>query len=242
MSPTKLSEKDILELKEYRLTDIAEGHSIEFASLVDAKQLPGVLAWLTGRIGAPNACVTSSILIKRLGFYAVIHLYAMTALEQKLNVDLEELKLVDQIGNDLWLPDFYLGDFGSEEPGRDHSSWREAVLINLFSHCLTPLVHLLREQTRLSEKVMWENIVIYIQWMYEKLMGDAEFQIRAEADYHYLFHEAAGNLFGDYEENPLSAFSREGGTERKTCCLSYMLRRQEKKTCKICPLKDQLSG
>jgi len=242
MSPKKLSEQDFQKLKEYRLSDTADGHSVDFSSMLDPAQLPGILAWLTGRIGAPNACVTSSILIKRIGFYAVIHLYAMSALEKKLNVDIRGLKLVDQTDSNLWLPDFYFGDFDSEELGKDRDEWREWILTDVFARCLFPLIHLLKEQTRLSEKVMWENVAIYIHWIYGELMKDGEIEPRAKADYQYLFHKADGKLFGDYEENPLSPFARESGTERKTCCLSYMLKRKEKRTCSTCPLKEHISG
>ncbi|VEF49721.1 putative ferric iron reductase protein [Bacillus freudenreichii] len=235
MSQNRLSHQETQKLMEYRLAVADAGQSVGYASLLDPKRLPDFLAWLTGRIGAPNACVTSSILIKRMGFYAVIHLYALTVLDKKLNVDLRELKLVDHSNAELWLPDFFLGDVDVQEPSEDRNEWRAAVLEDLFAHCITPLVQLLKEQTRLSEKVMWENIAIYIHWIYEKLMV-GELHIRAKADYRYLFHEAPGKLFGPYRENPLSPFSKRAGAARKTCCLSYMLRKQEKGTCSTCPL------
>ncbi len=234
MSHNRLSHQEIQKLKEYRLAATDASESVDYASLLDEKRLPAFLAWLTGRSGAPNACVTSSILTKRMGFYAVIHLYAMTALEKKLNVDLQGLKLVDQSGDGLWIPDFFLGDVDVIEPREDRNEWRDAVLEELFAHCITPLIQLLKEQTRLSEKVMWENIAIYIHWIYEILI-DGEFRDRAKVDYCYLFHEAPGKLFGPYEENPLIPFAKRAGGRRKTCCLSYMLRKQEKRTCSTCP-------
>ncbi|GIN20740.1 IucA/IucC family C-terminal-domain containing protein [Siminovitchia fordii] len=235
MPHNRLSHQEIQKLKEYRLAVADASESVDYASLLDEKRLPAFLAWLTGRIGAPNACVTSSILTKRMGFYAVIHLYAMTALEKKLNVNLQGLKLVDQSGDGLWIPDFFLGDVEALEPREDHNEWRAAVIEGLFAHCITPLIQLLKEQTRLSEKVMWENVAIYIHWIYEKLI-DGEFRNRAIADYYYLLYEAPGKLFGPYEENPLTSFAKSAGG-RKTCCLSYMLRKQEKRTCSPCPLR-----
>lgn len=240
MSLNKLSETELEKLKEYRLCISVDGQATHFEPLLDSKRLPETLSWLTGRIGAPNACVTSSILIKRMGFYAVLHFVAMTALEKKLNVDLKELMLVDQSEDTLWLPDFYLGDFELEEARESRDEWRDSVLYDVFARCLSPLIHLLKEQTRLNEKVMWENIAIYIHWIYGKLMKDKEIEVRAAADYHYIFHEADGTLFGDDSKNPLSSFADSEG-DRQTCCLSYMLRKQEKRTCKTCPLKNRIN-
>src|SRR5690625_4648852 len=196
------------------------------------------------KIGTPNFRVVASMLTKRMAFYAVIHLYAMTVLEKRLCINPDHVQLINDLSS-LWLPDFYFGEMKVEEVGEDRSQPRDEMMQHVFRDVLTPVVQLLSKQVKLPERVMWENIVNYIFWLYEDIIPTvhaAELKKRAREDFDYIIHKAHGNLFGSYESNPLTPFDRdlvfnetlnEPVRIRKTCCLAYLLDENEEKMCKI---------
>ncbi|MFD1706453.1 IucA/IucC family C-terminal-domain containing protein [Siminovitchia sediminis] len=234
----KLSDCDVQQLKKYRLADTADSESLDYSSLLDLKKLPETLLMLTGRIGAPNACVTSSILIKRMAFYAVIHIYAMTALGKKLKTEPSKLKLIDSAQDDLWLPGFFMNPLEAEDPGENRDHWRDSIIREVFADGLTPLIYLLKEQTRLKEEVMWENIAVYVHWIFKEIEENHQLGEQAAKDRQYIFLEAPGKLFGTVH-NPLTSFFQLSKKGRVTCCLSFMLRNREKKKCAACPLASR---
>ncbi|MCG3005583.1 hypothetical protein KZ291_33940, partial [Escherichia coli] len=62
----------------------------------------------------------------------------------------------------------------------------------------------LNQYTGISKRVLWENIAVYLLWLYDQLKEDNNVnQLQLEDDFTYLFYEAAGNQFGQYEVNPL---------------------------------------
>lgn len=238
MSYRLLNEQDIGQLFKYRLKWNAAGESINYLSLTDPEQLPDVLHRLTRRLEAPNACVTASILTKRLAFYAVIHLYAMSALGKRLHVELSELKLVDESREELWLPVFDFGSFTSERPMEDRDKWRAEIVEHIFGETLAPIISMLKEQTRLKESVMWENTALYVHWIYKQISTTSERTERAMDDLHYIFHEAPAWSFGATDGNPLTPFARTPELGRSTCCLSYMLKTRS--YCNGCPLAPRV--
>lgn len=78
------------ELQKYRFSQSID-HSFNVAELFNEDYLKTFIKTLTDLIGAPNEKAASSIFIKRYAFLAVISLYAMTALNKKVNVSLENV-------------------------------------------------------------------------------------------------------------------------------------------------------
>ncbi|MFC7365442.1 MULTISPECIES: IucA/IucC family C-terminal-domain containing protein [Bhargavaea] len=235
-----LNKQEIEQLSRYRLKLDAAGETVDYLSIADPEQLPDVLDRLTRRLEAPNACVTASILTKRLAFYAVIHLYAMTVLGKRLRVDLREFKLVDESREELWLPVFDFGNFSIEEPVGSRTKWRAQIVEHVFGETLSPVIRRLKEQTRLKESIMWENTALYVHWIYNQISAIPDLRRLAMDDLHYIFHEAPASAFGASVENPLTAFAGTAELGRSTCCLSYMLKTRN--CCNGCPIAPRVQS
>lgn len=234
-----LTEKEMLELAKYRFNpDLT--NSVKVGDLLDDKTLKNFIANLSASIGAPTEKIAVSIFIKRYAFLAVQALYVMTVWNKKLNLSLENVLIeLPEQGKD-WLPAFRFTDLSVQEwEGRDRSVWRKSVLQELFAQNIDPVVTKLEETYRISKLILWENIAVYLFWLYEsELQGNKQ----AVDDFNDLIFEANGRVFGAYRGNPLKKFYTEKtyvedfGTEirtRKTCCFSYRL--PAGKRCKTCP-------
>ncbi|QQZ10472.1 IucA/IucC family C-terminal-domain containing protein [Heyndrickxia vini] len=236
------------ELSNYRYIDeIKSTHSfINGKDFFDSEKLPAHLVKIGAQMGSPTNKITASMIVKRMAFYGVIHLYAMSVWNKRLVVDIDELKVVENPGDPLWLPEFYFGEYTFIDVENVRTLWREEVIAEVFSGFFHPLLETLRNVTRFSKLVMWENIAIYIFWLYESLLNNEEYNAlhnRLRDDFHFIVHEASPALFGPYKNNPLSRFDsekviREKNIEpirvRKTCCFSNLLEKK-KNRCSTCP-------
>ena len=203
MLQSKLNESELKSLAKFRfMADIKKERSvINYSSLIDPQQIKVILEAIGDKIGAPNLRIAGSMLVKRMAFYAVIHLHAMTVLCKKLHVDYRNIQLVENGSSELWLPDFYLGSLDIEIEHGDRSSWRDGIIRETFQAILNPLIQLIAKEIKLSERVMWENIALYLFWLYEELIRsseDEELKEKAKEDFQFLIHDAPGELFGDY--------------------------------------------
>lgn len=224
-----------MELQKYRLsTDIKKSFNI--ADLLEDKFLKQFISNLTESIGAPNEKAAASIFIKRYAFVAVVALYAMTVWNKKLNVSLSNIEMESPEKGKDWIPSFSLKDInGQVWNGIDRTEWQKEVLKELFANNIYPILEKLEKTFRISKLILWENIAVYIFWLYESELSNFE-NDTVLSDFRYLLFEAEGSLFGRYNGNPLQKFYTEklnGVRMRKTCCFSYQL--QARKRCKTCP-------
>lgn len=244
-----LDSNEIEQLRQFRFATKLESSelSIELNRLKDETELLRYLENLGPHIGSPNLKVTSSVFIKRYAFLAVIYFHAFTTWNKKLDVSFDNLILQTKNEEGNWLPTIYFKDMGVIEVMEDRSSRRDEVLKKLFSDNIDVLINLLSKVTKQSKRILWENISIYIFWLYETVLSNsdnAHLRNLAKEDFYYIVHEAPGSLFGDHTTNPLKSFYRnkrylqhlqEEVRVRNTCCLSYLLM-GKKKYCKSCPL------
>lgn len=242
-----LSKREAETLAEYRFqAERPEKDTVRLADLMDADLLPGILDTLMNRMGALNSKVAASQITKRLSFYGVLHLYALSVWNKRLIVRPEEILLADRDPEQLWIPHFFLGNFAAEDIGERRAE-RDAVIRSVYADVLTPIVRTLSSETRLSAKNMWENLSVYIFWLYDKLIAEEsapEARKQLEEDYRYMIYEAEGELFGQLEENPFTRFDglKNVGQDcrvRQTCCFSYLLEGKEDQKCKTCPNRRQ---
>ncbi|WHY66237.1 IucA/IucC family C-terminal-domain containing protein [Neobacillus sp. SuZ13] len=227
------------QLEKYRFNPSLE-HTFNVADLLDEKHLRNFLENLSVTIGAPSEKIAASIFIKRYAFLAVMSLYAMTALNKKLNVSLDNIKMETAIQGKDWLPGISLKDADLQGwDGNDRAEWRTRVLKDLFANNVYPLISQLEKTFGISKLILWENIAVYLFWLYETELIDYE---QAAEDFRYLLSEAEGKLFGRYNLNPLQkyfaekTYLEEWDTEvrvRKTCCFTYQM--PAGKRCKTCP-------
>ncbi|MED3573755.1 IucA/IucC family C-terminal-domain containing protein [Cytobacillus praedii] len=243
-----LSSAQIGELKQFRVTTVktASVLSIEIEKLLDEHSMRNYLSLLGKHLGAANDKVTASIFIKRYAFLAAAYLYTMTLKNGKLHIAFENVSLETNDHDELWLPNFYFRDFHIESMIENREKWRETCVNDLFNNHLNPLLDCLSRVTKVSKLILWENIAVYIFWLYETIFQKEDFtedvKFRSKEDFQYILLQASGSLFGGYNKNPLKRYHNEHiyieeyGKEvrpRNTCCYSYLTR--SKKRCTSCP-------
>ncbi len=244
------SETELSQLKNYRFT-LEKAHqesdlSITLSELLQKDQLRTFISRASEHIGSPNVKVTASMFIKRYAFLSAIYLYAMTAFNKRFHIQLEHMHLQTDEQDPLWLPSFYFSEWSISEPTGDRDQWRYEAIADFFSNIVTPIVESVKTESKQSKLVLWENIAIYIFWLYESVLSeneDEEVCGRAVEDLHFIAQQAPGSLFGRYHENPIKKHFHEKryipelGEEvrvRTTCCFFYALTGTTDR-CKICP-------
>ncbi|WNS74872.1 IucA/IucC family C-terminal-domain containing protein [Bacillus sp. DTU_2020_1000418_1_SI_GHA_SEK_038] len=257
----KLSESQINELLSFRFTTKQSPSplSISMNLLQDEQALRDYLEELGKHIGAANEKVTASIFMKRYAFLAVIYLYAMTAWNRRLDISIENVSLESNSQDELWLPRFYFNEVCLERVEGDREKWREKGVKILFHDHLYPLIKSLTKITKVSKLILWENIAVYIYWLYETVLSKEDVMEgvagRSQEDFHYLIFQAPGSLFGSYNENPLKRYYNQQiyleelkreVRPRSTCCYSYLTKAKKRcvtcpHTCAPCPLISEMT-
>ncbi|PFP30061.1 hypothetical protein COJ96_07670 [Bacillus sp. AFS073361] len=232
------------QLEKYRFNPNLQD-TFNVADLLDETYLKDFLKNLSVTIGAPSEKIAASIFIKRYAFLAVMTLYSMTALNKKLNVSLDNIKMEAAVQGKDWLPGISLKDADLQDwDGNNRTEWRSRVLRDLFANNIYRLISQLEKTVGISKLILWENIAVYLFWLYETELKDDH---QAAEDFRYLISEAEGKLFGRYNLNPLpkyfaeKTYLEEWDTEvrvRKTCCLTYQL--PAGKRCKTCPCTQMI--
>ncbi|WP_029268400.1 IucA/IucC family C-terminal-domain containing protein [Virgibacillus alimentarius] len=246
MLSNKLSTEEIQTLTKFRLTQKVHKASnpIRLERMLRRDGLVNVLALISEQMGAPSYKVAASMLSKRMAFYAVIHLYTMSAFNKRLLVDRENVLLTEQAPSNLWLPDFYLGNMKVEEERNDRRKWIDEIIWHVFKETLTPIVERLSEQVTLPKRVMWENIHQYVSWIFHKMRNSSSRETiknQLDRDFHYILQTADGYLFGIDGGNPFARLYGRMDVKkivetRKTCCLAYLLKDNPPNRCKTCPI------
>ncbi|EDL62656.1 siderophore-iron reductase FhuF [Bacillus sp. SG-1] len=249
MNPVLLSEEEIKRLGSFRfLTERPEeGELTSAKQLINPQGLGTFLRDYSGKIGSNDKKALSSMLIKRYAFIAVISLFSFSVFNKKLNVAPENVFLVDGEKNGLWLPGFYLEDQAAQAVSEDREKAREEVAREVFRNHLFPLIEAVKKVSKLSNLITWENVAVYMFWVYEGLIEQEDLQHareRMREDFEWLLDDANAGLFGSYHRNPLARYYTpkqyvaEQASElriRKTCCFSYKLNDGEGSRCKTCP-------
>lgn len=231
------------ELRRFRLTteEIDSPLSIEVESLLNEQHLVRYLENLGHHLETTDIKVSASIFVKRYAFLAVIYLYAMTSWDEKLNIAYENVSIETDENNELWLPGFHFRDFKLESIQGDRKEWRKRCIEDLFKNHITPILDLLSLTTKVSKLILFENIAVYIFWLYEKVFMEegtpAYIVDRSKEDFQYILYEAEGSLFGNDDVNPLVRYYHEVGPnevrKRSTCCYSYLTDKNQ--YCSTCP-------
>lgn len=242
-------ESKLDKLRELRLTmeKMDSSLSVEMKELLSEHAMKAYLKLLGEHLDASNAKVTASIFMKRYAFLPVIYLYAMTAWNEKLDTSYDNVSLETKDDEKLWLPGIRFGHLDTEEFELDRDKWRIECIETLFKEHISPLIDRLYYTTKVSKLILWENIAVYLFWLYEAVFMEEdipkEIQHRAKEDFQFIVFQASGNMFGNYVENPLTRYYNERlyveelGKEirkRDTCCYSHLT--NMKKRCATCPL------
>jgi len=231
-----LIENDLSALQKYRLRP-QSGKSFDVGDLLEKTFVIDFMKNLALSMGTPSERTASSIFIKRYAFIAVISLFAMTTANKKLNLSLDNIEMEEAERGKDWLPRISLKDTSIEEwNGEDRDEWRKSVYRDLFANNIYPIIEHFEKTFKVSKLILWENIAVYLFWLYETELKDSE-NPNAQSDFRFLIMEAEGNLFGSYHLNPIQKYYSDKNNQdevriRKTCCLTYQL---GSKRCKTCP-------
>nr|WP_237746923.1 MULTISPECIES: IucA/IucC family C-terminal-domain containing protein [Geobacillus] len=237
----RLCEDEMKALETYRFsskkTDASS--SMLFSRLLeDDEQLASYVAHVRAEMGAANDAVAASMFVKRVSFLAPMALYAMSVWNKRLVLDPGRIWLDTDGEGEMWMPRFRLEPPEAEACGIERSCWREQVVRDVFAGLFAPLVAELRRLTRVSPLILWENIAIYVYWVYERWLEDESLASTADRlrdDFRFLIHEADGRLFGQ-KDNPLRRFFKgASGMQRTTCCL--YVHTKGGTCCQTCPIR-----
>lgn len=234
--------QELTNLEKYRLrAELQQAFNV--ADLMDIAYLTDFVKKLSYTIGAPSEKIAASIFMKRYAFIAVISLYTMTANDKKMNVSLKNIQMEESIqgrGKD-WLPLISFKDQTIEDwNGENRQEWRNSIFRDLFANNIYPLIEIFEKTFKISKLILWENIAVYLFWLYETELKDHS---NALEDFRFLIIEAEGNLFGRNLQNPFQKYYTEKRfieslheevRIRKTCCFTYQLDSKPKR-CKTCP-------
>ncbi|RBP78247.1 ferric iron reductase [Marinomonas rhizomae] len=211
--------------------------AIDSSKLLDEVVCLETLQRIMPELGAPSLKVTASLVIKRVAFLALAPvLYAMSGFNKGLDGSLENSIFEYSLENRIWQSKMPLKDTsvsiwkGLDKEGRD--IWRDEILHKVFAGHLTLLVEHFYRLTKVSRRILWENVAVRVFSIYEQRILAAvseEKRAIAEADYAYLLDKNTTKLFG-LNENPLTGFYRKKQLTalsekpvrvRRTCCFYY---------------------
>jgi ferric iron reductase protein FhuF len=239
-------EKEMLRSFRFLTERPAESELTSAAQLINPEGMESFLLEYSGKIGSEDKKVLSSLLLKRYAFAAVISLFSFSVFNKRLNVSPDNVFLADGEKNGLWMPGFYFQDQDAREV-TDRESAREEVAKEVFRDHLFPLIETAKKAGKVSDLITWENVAIYLFWVYEILIHQEELghaRERMEEDFRWLLNEGNAALFGPYHQNPVARYHSEKQfvaeqdsvlRVRKTCCFSYKLRGGEALRCSTCP-------
>lgn len=226
--------------------------AIASISLLDDDQCRAVLERIMPELGAVNLKITASLVIKRIAFLTLAPaLFAMSRYDVGLNMSIENCIFEYSLKNRLWqskmpLKTFELNMYQREE---DRNAWREEILKNVFAHHLSLLVEQFYRITRVSKRILWENVAIRVFSIYERrVLSDIPEGVRTQAqqDFSWLIDKDTHSIFAT-ERNPIAEFytakipsptATENIRVRRTCCF-YFKATEPSEHCSICPRLHQ---
>ena len=154
-----------------------------------------------------------------------------------LPIEIENCQLRCYDSHGKWAPCLQLKNWSNvkQMSFTDRASDRLSLLTTLMRNHLAPLWRLMQKETGIPRITLWENTVIYLQWLYEIRMREqlsAEQRMRAEEDYHAVVFQAPAECFGERIQPFARLLTNRNG--RKTCCQFYRTCNGES-YCQDCP-------
>ncbi|WP_223701407.1 IucA/IucC family C-terminal-domain containing protein [Sutcliffiella deserti] len=202
------------------------------------------LSSIQGALGANQLDVAASLLMKRLGFIAVNCFYSMTAFDKALKVAPENIWIDSSFEKKVWLPKIRFYQLKAVEPMfGERDKWREATFKQLFQTVYAPLIEQLAKDAKVSRQTLWENVMLYIYWLYETVLPKMNVTTNLQEDFQSLL-QAPPSIF-NMNRNPAAFFYKEKTFVKKhqtdlrvrtTCCFYYKANK-EGSHCSTCPLE-----
>ncbi len=213
---------------------------------MDESTLRVELLWIQQTMEAANLRAAASMLAKRYSFVAVAALYSFIVFQKKINASTENVLLHTEDAETMWLPKVFISEIETIEVTEGNRKiLLDELLDELFAHQIEPIWSALRKVTKISKLTLWENVAVYIHWLYDLLLANEEIDnVEVQKVLQYVLEEAEGHQFGSYHHNPLARYSplpqyvekqKQEVRVRQTCCLSYQTGAKET-YCRTCPV------
>ncbi len=213
---------------------------------MDESTLRVELLWIQQTMEAANLRAAASMLAKRYSFVAVAALYSFIVFQKKINASTENVLLHTEDAETMWLPKVFISEIETIEVTEGNRKiLLDELLDELFAHQIEPIWSALRKVTKISKLTLWENVAVYIHWLYDLLLENEEIDnVEVQKVLQYVLEEAEGHQFGSYHHNPLARYSplpqyvekqKQEVRVRQTCCLSYQTGAKET-YCRTCPV------
>lgn len=234
-----LTKEELESLLRFRLGTKQTGSlfSVKGNMLLDEDFLERYAEDMKDRLNDPNQKVAASMLVKRSGMLAALHFYLFTVCGKRLPAAPASVSWEIEADDRGWTPSFYFHK-GAELIEADRSEELKRLTEDIFRRHLGGLIAACRRAFSISKHILWENIAVYLYWMYDTLLEDPKLKARAAQDFHFLLFEAEPGLFEEgADENPLKRFYPGQHAEdrtRTTCCLYYATDENGVK-CRTCP-------
>ncbi|NIK12813.1 IucA/IucC family C-terminal-domain containing protein [Alkalibacillus almallahensis] len=218
---------------------------IYVSDLLNEIYLRNVIESIKPNFATDRDFVIGSQLIKRLGFLLVVpSLYTFSTDRIAMSLDWSRTAIVPKVKDGLWLPDLYLENVVGEDCSDALEEKRQAFFEQLFQQ-LADLVQAVSQATAVPRPILWENIVVYIYWVYETVVDwhhDPTITNQFYEDFNVLIHQLSPELFGE-RFNPIQRFyngyhyiapEQTFRRVRTTCCFNFEASSDEK-YCGGCP-------
>jgi ferric iron reductase protein FhuF len=219
---------------------------VKARELLESQSLKLYLQQIQPKLNATDDKTAASMLMKRYAFTAVIVLYAMSVFNKGLNAHIENIAIETDDSKEKWMPDIRFENGNVTIPDGDRVLWRQKILKDLFAGNIDRFIKKISTDVKISKFILWENIAIYVFWLYETVLSHPKFdQIRERIsdDFHNIVLIENGQVFGGYNKNPLTRYYKpksfhpdlnENIRIRTTCCLYYQTT-EDRSRCKTCP-------
>lgn len=235
-------------LKKYRLyldDHKASQSKISGCDLLKSEQLLMLFNGdLSEKLNTNKHNVIGSMLVKRYAFLAALVLYSMSMYDKGFDSSIGNLSLITDEDDPIWLPSFNFDKLEVTTPAADDREvWRAEVVETLFKDNIAFILSSILKTGKVAKSILWENIAIYIFWMYESLLEDEsiseDLKEKVRKDFYYVVTEAPAQSFGLKAKNPLSQYFHEKVNQvrkRTTCCLFYFTSKNDDR-CNTCPIE-----
>ncbi|QFT90504.1 Ferric iron reductase FhuF-like transporter [Bacillus sp. THAF10] len=195
-------------------------------------------------LGTNDLDVAASLLMKRLGFLAVNCLVTMTVFNKTMKLNAKDIWIDSYVENDIWLPKLrYTNLLVEEAPSHNREGWRQRHFEALFGGIFTPLINRMAQEAKVSRQTLWENVMLYVYWMYESVLPNLELDAPYQEEDFTSLCQANPSIFG-MRRNPAATFYKPKTFVEKhqthirvrtTCCYYYKTTEEGTK-CSTCPL------
>ncbi|MDQ0350213.1 ferric iron reductase protein FhuF [Alkalibacillus filiformis] len=217
----------------FRIESDKDPNMFALSKLRDEQFLCEVLEEAKVDFDTNNLFIAASQFIKRIGFLIVAPtLYNLTKYNQWLSASWTNQYIIPRVHNNQWIPNLYL-DHHTVTP-IDETSRKKLLkqyLEQLFTDIST-LIENVSSISRVPKPILWENIAVYIYWLYEVKLSeeiDEDIMARVHHDFRLLIYELEAKQFQESFQ-PLKRFhgikrlvslDDDPIRIRRTCCFYY---------------------